>query len=108
MVIAENIRTEGAAAALAAALGARRSGQGWVACCPAHDDRHPSLSIVDGTDGRLLLRCFAGCSWSAIRAALEARSLWPGRQAHSPGSARAWGAPTVDAHLRSNRTSSLL
>jgi hypothetical protein len=91
MAIVQNIRAEGAAAALARALGGRRSDNGWVTRCPAHDDRHPSLSIADGRDGRLLLRCFAGCSWAAIRAALEARSLWPGRQAYSPASARAWG-----------------
>jgi DNA primase len=26
-------------------LGAKRSGNGWIAKCPAHDDRTPSLSI---------------------------------------------------------------
>ena len=34
----------------------------WVACCPAHADRSPSLSLKDCGDGRLLLHCFAGCS----------------------------------------------
>jgi putative DNA primase/helicase len=92
MVIAGNIRTECAATEVSAALGGRRSGQGWVARCPAHHDRHPSLSIADGADGRLLLRCFAGCSWSDIRRALEARSLWPGGEACGPGSARPWRA----------------
>lgn len=38
----------------------RRSGTGWVASCPAHDDRAPSLSITEGDD-RLLLFCHAGC-----------------------------------------------
>lgn len=32
----------------------------WVARCPAHDDRTPSLSIRQAED-RLLLHCFAGC-----------------------------------------------
>ena len=72
--------TEGAAAHLARALGGQRNGRGWIACCPAHDDRTPSLSIAEGSDGRVLLTCFAGCSWSAIRMALDARSLWPTRQ----------------------------
>lgn len=33
----------------------------WVACCPAHDDRSPSLAIKDNGDGRILVHCFAGC-----------------------------------------------
>jgi putative DNA primase/helicase len=77
MVIAQKIRTRGAAAELAAALDRRRSGQGWLARCRAHHDRRRSLSIADGADGRLLLHCFAACSWSAIRDALRARPLWP-------------------------------
>jgi putative DNA primase/helicase len=92
MIIARSLPTEGAAAELARALGGRRNGRGWMACCPAHDDRDPSLSIADGADGRVLMTCFAGCGWSAIRAALEARSLWPGRQAHATSPAAAWGA----------------
>lgn len=34
----------------------------WVACCPSHDDRSPSLSVKSGDDGRILVHCFAGCS----------------------------------------------
>ena len=33
----------------------------WMACCPAHEDRTPSLSVSAGEDGRVLLNCFAGC-----------------------------------------------
>lgn len=33
----------------------------YVAQCPAHDDRSPSLSIKDCDDGRVLVHCFAGC-----------------------------------------------
>lgn len=32
----------------------------WLACCPSHDDRSPSLSIKQAGD-RLLIHCFAGC-----------------------------------------------
>ena len=43
---------------------------GWSACCPAHDDRNASLSICLGDDGRLLLKCHAGCPNESIVAAL--------------------------------------
>lgn len=45
------------------------SGQ-WSARCPAHEDRHESLSISTGQDGRILLKCHAGCSVDAIAGAL--------------------------------------
>lgn len=34
----------------------------WIACCPAHEDRTPSLGISEGEDGRILIKCFAECS----------------------------------------------
>jgi hypothetical protein len=46
-----------------------------TACCPAHGDRSPSLSIRDGDDGRLLLRCFAGCSYEVVRDTLQGLGL---------------------------------
>lgn len=33
----------------------------WLARCPAHGDRSPSLSIRETSDGRILVHCFAGC-----------------------------------------------
>jgi len=50
--------------------GLRRSGHGYLAVCPAHEDRTPSLSIAAGDDGRVLLRCWAGCETRDIVAAL--------------------------------------
>lgn len=52
----------------------KRNGAGWVARCPAHEDRNPSLSITQGDDGRVLLRCHAGCQFEAIVAAIQLRS----------------------------------
>jgi putative DNA primase/helicase len=47
--------------------------------CPAHDDKHDySLSVAE-VPGRILLHCFAGCSFPAIADALRARGLWPAR-----------------------------
>lgn len=48
---------------------ARRSGAGWLCRCPAHPDRTPSLSVREGRDGRVLMRCWAGCSTTAVLAA---------------------------------------
>lgn len=42
-----------------------------MARCPAHDDHTPSLSINDGRDGRTVLKCFAGCSYESILAAMQ-------------------------------------
>ncbi|UNF29776.1 toprim domain-containing protein [Bartonella krasnovii] len=39
--------------------------------CPAHDDQLPSLSLANGHDGRLLLTCYAGCSFREIIQALR-------------------------------------
>ncbi len=54
--------------ALRAATGKEpvRSGAGWMAHCPAHDDRRPSLSISVGEDGRAVLFCHAGCATEDI------------------------------------------
>lgn len=41
----------------------------WIARCPSHDDRGPSLSIRQ-TEDRLLLRCFAGCTNVDVMGAL--------------------------------------
>lgn len=42
----------------------------WVACCPAHDDRDPSLAVKDAGDGRVLLHCFAQCPPLAVLEAI--------------------------------------
>lgn len=40
--------------------------QKWMACCPAHDDRSPSLSIRETDDGSILINCFSGCTADEI------------------------------------------
>lgn len=49
---------------------AKTSGGGWIARCPGHDDRNPSLSIAEGNDGRALVKCHAGCEVDDICATL--------------------------------------
>jgi len=60
----------------------RKTGTGsgrWIACCPAHDDKSPSLSIRELEDGRVLLHCHCGCSPADVLAAvgLEFADLYP-------------------------------
>lgn len=47
-----------------------RRGKNWVACCPAHDDSNPSLSLCLLPDGRILIKCWAGCDVNSIVTAL--------------------------------------
>ena len=56
----------------------------WLACCPAHDDKSPSLAIKLADD-RILIHCFAGCDVSAIVSALELElsDLMPESKRHS-------------------------
>lgn len=46
------------------------SGPGFMARCPSHDDTNPSLSITEGSDGRVLLHCHAGCTPEQVVTAL--------------------------------------
>jgi DNA primase len=73
---------------IARALGGHRAGATWMARCPVHDDRSPSLSISSGKDGKVLVRCHAGCEQRDLITALVERDLWDkkgkgaGRVAH--------------------------
>lgn len=50
---------------------ARRTANGqWVACCPAHADKSPSLAIK-AVEGTILLHCFGGCSVEEVLGAVE-------------------------------------
>ena len=66
------------AESLAHALEARRVGSQWMAKCPAHQDRNPSLSIHEA-DGKILLHCHAGCTQRDVIEALRVRGLWESR-----------------------------
>ncbi|WP_298159799.1 CHC2 zinc finger domain-containing protein [Ferrovum sp.] len=66
----------------------RRTGAGrWIACCPAHDDRSPSLAVREADGGRVLIHCFGGCSVQEVVGALglELGDLFPPRDVnHKP------------------------
>ena len=61
-------------------------GSGWKACCPAHDDHKPSLSLRVSRRGRILVRCRSGCSQDEVIGALRAMGLWgtPGDRTMRP------------------------
>ena len=74
----------------------KKTASGWEACCPAHEDRKPSLSVGIGQDDRVLLKCHAGCSTEAVLSAIgvELHGLFP---PDSTGSACAATRPTSNA-----------
>jgi hypothetical protein len=52
--------------------GVKKSGDGFMARCPAHDDGAASLSLAEGDGGKVLVKCFAGCATEDV---LKARGL---------------------------------
>jgi hypothetical protein len=66
--------------------GVKKSGNGWSARCPAHDDRRASLSVAQGDDGKALVKCHAGCDTSAVLVAvgLKMADLFPPKVGPTP------------------------
>jgi len=67
----------------------KSSGSGkWMAICPTHPDKSPSLSIKLTDDSKILLHCFAGCQVTDIVAAvgLELSDLMPNDLTYRKGS----------------------
>ena len=60
----------------------------WLACCPAHPDKSPSLAIKQTDDGKILIHCFGGCQVTDIVAAvgLELSDLMPNDPTYQKGS----------------------
>jgi hypothetical protein len=51
--------------------GVRQTGPDrWIARCPAHDDKSPSLAVRETDDARILLHCFSGCQPDEVLAAV--------------------------------------
>lgn len=65
---------------LSALSGVTKSGEGFAAFCPAHEDtKGKSLTVTEAEDGRVLVNCFKGCSFLDVMHALglEARDAFP-------------------------------
>jgi len=73
----------------------------YMAKCPAHDDKEASLSITTADDGRVLIKCFAGCSCEDIVMAinLEMRDLFPASSSQKRGGRGAKSSGKKAAHL---------
>ncbi len=86
--------------AIAKALSGCKVGTGWMALCPAHDDRKPSLSIRE-SNGKALVWCHAGCDQGDVIAALKDLGLWSRGPRPNPRSAscRITVAPEADPQL---------
>lgn len=50
--------------------GVKRSGGGYSARCPAHEDKNASLSVKQGDNGGIVLHCHAGCTPEQVVGAL--------------------------------------
>lgn len=76
---------------LGALSGIRKTRAGhWMARCPSHDDRKASLSVTEAPDGKVLVKCFTGCTSSDVVAAagLQMRDLFPARTDVAPSARR--------------------
>jgi hypothetical protein len=60
-------------------LKGRKCSSGWIARCPAHEDKQASLSIGQGHDGCVLVHCHAGCTPEQIvsKVSLTMADLFP-------------------------------
>ena len=72
--------------------GATRSGDNWSCRCPAHDDKHASLSIKQAPSGKLLVHCHAGCEQDSVIGQLKQRGQWPNGSANT-------AVPDVGVHI---------
>jgi len=52
----------------------------YVACCPVHDDKKPSLSITETSDDKIIMHCF-GCGANGLEVcnalAVDVSCLFP-------------------------------
>ena len=82
----------------------KRTGTGrWIACCPAHADTSPSLSIRETDQGVILLHCFSECSVEEILGAvgLTFDALFPEKLEHGKPIRRPFPAADVFACVES-------
>jgi hypothetical protein len=81
--------------------GVRETFTGWTANCPAHDDQKASLSVNEGSDGRVLVFCHAGCELASIvaKVGLTPKDLFPRNESPPRGKAKSASAKRTYASL---------
>jgi hypothetical protein len=85
----------------------RRSGHGYTARCPSHDDRTASLSVCETDTGKVLIHCFAGCSAPEVlqTIGLTLADLFPNRlPASTPEQMRAARMAAIQTNWKSALT----
>jgi len=87
--------------AIVARLNGHKNGSGWKARCPAHEDNKASLKIDAGEGGRVLLKCFAGCTYDSILSAcgLTAKDCAPDQPGPGRGRRHPTGNPWLDSRI---------
>lgn len=79
---------------------------GYLALCPAHADRDPSLSIGQSQDGKILLKCFAGCDTKDI---MQAAGLsWDDLFPEKPRSKKNGGGDVIQTYDYHSESGNLL
>lgn len=79
----------------------KRTGEGkFIARCPAHGDKSPSLSLKELPDASVLVHCFAGCETLTVLSAigLQLRDLYPTPAKGFENQAQRPPAPRFTAH----------
>lgn len=96
----------GEADRVAQALSGRKSGRGWICLCPAHENTNtPALSVSEGSDGRLLVKCHAGCDGGTVIAELQRRGIinGNGRKTDAPGAEEIARRKAAESRLNETR-----
>ncbi len=86
------------------ALGGHWANGKGMCCCPAHDDRTPSLAIGLSPNA-ILFHCFAGCSSDAVLAGLARHGVRP--RDLFDGSGRPLSSPVTRMQVRAPRANAL-
>jgi putative DNA primase/helicase len=97
------------AESIVSALGGRMYGSYGMCCCPAHNDRTPSLTVTDRRDSPgVLVHCQAGCWQEAVVAALKRCGLWPKHENKKPWKPKMQTAEEDDESERFHRAYAFL